>query len=116
MRIQSSLRAPHVALSTFSSSLIGVGMMVLALWGWQHSARLADGWIGYGDSVRPDVAKWAVRCGAIAVAAVSQGMFVVAVWGRLYQRQLIDTLVKVVLGLVFAIAVVSAIALGLAAR
>ena len=81
---------------------------------WHESADLGPvdavilpGGFAFGDYL---------RCGAIAIASVAQGVFVVAVWGRLYQRQLIDTLVKVALALIFAVSVISAIALGLAAR
>ncbi len=90
--------------------------MVLGLWLWQQASRLADGWVGYGDSARRDVAKWAFRSGAIAIAAVAQGVFVIAVWGRLYRRQLLDNLLKMLLALVFTVAVISAVALGFAAR
>ena len=45
---------------------VAVALVVLALWGWGSAA----GWVENAD--RPELALWAVRCGAIAALAAAQ--------------------------------------------
>ena len=95
---------------------IGVGtiaaivLMVSALWAWQAGPHLAF------DADRPDVALWAVRSAAVAAGALAQGLAVVLVLGNLYRRGRLDAAVGMTAAAVFAVALVSAVALGLAGR
>ena len=91
-------------------AVAAVALMVACLWGWQHAAELS------GETSRPYVAKWAVRSGAIALAAVAQVLLLTLVIGRFYARQLVDDVLKLLAGLVFAVSLVTAVALGMAAR
>ena len=94
-------------------SLVTVVMMVAALYGWRHAADLAGDW----GASRPYVAALGVRSGAVALAAAAQVVLLTLVVGRLFaRRQLVDEVLRLAAGLVAALAVVSAIALGLAGR
>ena len=87
-----------------------VGLMVLCLYGWQHASELA------GQAGRPYVAKWAVRSGAIAIGAAAQVILLTLVVGRLYRRQLLDDVLRLTAASVIAVALVTSVALGMAAR
>lgn len=100
------------AASVFLGGTVTILLMVLCLWAWQHAAALA----AEREATRPYVATWAVRSGAIALAAAAQAVLLVAVLGRLYRRQLLDDVLRLSAALVFAVALVSAVALGLASR
>ena len=94
-------------------SLVTVALMVAALYAWRHAAELAGDW----GASRPYVAALAVRSGAIAMAAGAQVVLLTLVVGRLFaRRQLVDEVLRLAAGLVAALALVSAIALGLAGR
>ena len=72
---------------------------------------------GDGGMSRPYVAKWAVRSAAVAAAAAAQGVLLVAVVGRVYARRgALDDVLRLSALLVFTVATVSAVALGLAGR
>ena len=99
------------ALSFWIGGLISIGLVVLGLWGWRHAADIvAD------HASRPYVAAWAVRSAAIAAVAGAQAILLTLVVGRLYPWRLADEIFRVLAGLVVSVALVSAIALGLAAR
>jgi hypothetical protein len=87
---------------------IGVGMMVGALWSWQGALRLS------AAATRPEIELWAVRSGAIALAALAQAILLTCVVGRVYRRGFPGEMLRLAAGLVGAVALVSAVALGLA--
>lgn len=89
---------------------LAISLMILALWAWQQSAHIAF------DADRPDVVLWAVRSAAVAAAALAQAVLLTLVIGNLYRTRLLDLVLRVLATAVFAIALVSAIALGLASR
>ena len=93
--------------------IVAVALMVVALWAWQHAAEVASD----GGAARPYVAAWAVRSAAVAAAAAAQGVLLVAVVGRVYQRHgPVDAALRLSAAIVFMVALVSAVALGLAGR
>ena len=103
--------------TTFGGAAVAVGLMVLGLWAWQHAAEVATD----GGAARPYVAKWAVRSAAVAAAAAAQAVVLVVVVGRVYGRRgappgAVDAVLRLTALLVFAVAAVSAVALGLAGR
>ena len=87
-----------------------VMLMLAALWGWQHAEQIVADWS------RPGVAAWSVRCLAIGAAAGAQIVCLSLVVGRLYERDLLSEVMQLVAGLLCTLALVSAIALGLAGR
>lgn len=95
---------------TFLAGAAAVALMVLCLWGWQHAGELAQA------AGQPRLGRWAVQCAAIAVGALAQVILLTMVIGRIYQRQLVDDLLQVSAAVVLAVALVSAVALALAAR
>ena len=99
--------------TVWTGAFVSVALTVLALWAWQHAAEVA----GDGGAARPYVAKWAVRSAAVAAAAAAQGVLLVAVVGRVYARRgALDDVLRLSALLVFTVATVSAVALGLAGR
>jgi hypothetical protein len=95
---------------TWTSGAASVALMVLCLWAWQHAGDFSV------ETSRPDVATLAVRSAALAIAAAAQILLLTLVIGKLYRRQLIDDVLKLAAALVFAVTLVGAVALGLAAR
>jgi hypothetical protein len=88
-------------------------LLVVGLWAWQHAAEVASD----SASARPYVAKWAVRSAAVAAGAAAQAVLLIAVVGRIYDRRgILDDVLRLSAVLVFAVALVSAVALGLAGR
>jgi hypothetical protein len=103
------------AISLYGGAMGAVALMVLGLWAWQHAAEVATDTLG--STAQPYVAKWAVRSAAIAAAAAAQAVLLTAVVGRVYGRQgALDAVLRLSALLVFAVALVSAVALGLAGR
>ena len=101
------------AVSLVGGAVASLALLVVALWAWQHAAEVASD----GGAARPYVAKWAVRSAAVAAAAAAQGVLLVAVVGRVYARHgPLDDVLRLSAGLVFAVATVSAVALGFAGR
>ena len=101
------------AVSLFGGAAVSIALLVLGLWAWQHSAEVASD----GGAARPYVAKWAVRSAAVAAAAAAQAILLIAVVGRAYNRHgVLDDVLRLSSILVFAVALVSAVALGLAGR
>ena len=93
-----------------TGSVVGVALMVVCLWVWQQAPHLA------ADADRPDVVLWATRSAAVAAGALAQTVLLVVVVGNLYRARLPDRLLQLVTAGLFAAALVSAIALGLAGR
>lgn len=88
-------------------------LTVLALWAWQNAAEVA----GDAAPARPYVATLAVRSAAIAAAAAAQAVLLVVVVGRIYGRTgVLEDVLRLSTVLVFVVALVSAVALGLAGR
>ena len=106
----------RVSLRSASSAAFGVtlavGLVLLALHWWRYAGQIVEGW----DVTRPHVAAWAVRSAAVAVAAGAQLVLLSLVTGRLYRRQLLDDVLALSAGLVATLAIVCAVALGLAGR
>ena len=90
-------------------SLIALGLMVTALWAWGRA-----GWIA-ADATRPDIATLAVRSGAVSVAAMAQLVLLTFVAAPIFrERKFSADLARVAVSLVACVAMVSAVALGLA--
>ena len=87
---------------------VGVAMMVAALWSWQGALRLS------AAATRPEIELWAVRSRAIALAALAQMILLTCVVGYLYRRGFLSEILRIAAGLVGGVALVSAVALGLA--
>lgn len=89
-----------------------VTFMVTALWAWQNAGRVVSDW----DPAKPSVALWAVRSGAVALAAGAQVLLMTFVVGALYGRDLFGDVLRFCAALICTIALVSAVALGMAGR
>ena len=101
------------AVSLIGGAAASVALLVVGLWAWQHAAEVASD----SSVARPYVAKWAVRSAAVAAAAAAQAVLLIAVVGRLYNRHgVLDAVLRLSAVLVFAVAVISAVALGVAGR
>ena len=85
-------------------------LMVSCLWAWQSAGEFAV------DASRPYVATLAARSAAIALGAAAQVLVLTLVVGRIYRRQLVDDVLKLSAAAVMLVALVGAVALGLAAR
>jgi hypothetical protein len=97
-------------ISMFAAAALSAVLMVVALWAWQQGPHLAF------TADRPDVVLWAVRTAAIAAGALAQGVVLLFVVGAVYRTRLLDLTLRVLTAAVFTVALVSAIALGLAGR
>lgn len=92
---------------------IAIVLMVTALWAW------GGAWEMTAYATRPEVAAWAVRSGAIAAAAAAQLLVLTALARRRAADELAPhraDLPRLTIGVVGSIALVSAVALGLAGR
>jgi hypothetical protein len=89
-------------------AVVGVILMVIALWAWQSGPGLGV------ESDKPDLVVWAVRAAAVAAAALGQTVLLVMVVGNVYRTRMADVALRVMTGAVFAVSAVSAIALGIA--
>ncbi|HEY2588523.1 MAG TPA: hypothetical protein VGI81_22470 [Tepidisphaeraceae bacterium] len=93
--------------------MVSVALVVAVLWAWQGAQDVVlDHWVAN----RPDLAEWAVRIAAIAAIALAQMMLAAFVAGRVYRRGILDSVLTVTAGIVFALASIGAVACGLAAR
>ena len=91
--------------------MIALALMVMALWAWGRA-----GWIA-ADATRPDVATWAVRSGAVSVGAVAQLLLLTFVAAPIFRRRnFFGDAARLAVSLVACVALVSAVALGLAGR
>jgi hypothetical protein len=92
-------------------ALVALALMVTALWTWGRA-----GWLA-ADATRPDVARWAVRSGAVSVAAVAQLLLLTFVATPIFRRRnFFGDAARLAVSVVACIALVSAVALGLAGR
>jgi hypothetical protein len=91
--------------------MIALTLMVMALWAWGRA-----GWIA-ADATRPEVARWAVRSGAVSAAAVAQLVLLSFVAAPIFrERNFSADLARLAACAVAGVALVSAVALGLAGR
>jgi hypothetical protein len=96
-----------------SAGVLALALMVLALWAWGQAGPLT------AYATRPEVARWAVRSAAVSIGAVSQLLVLTLVIGQVHRQQrrsVATSVMRIAAGLVSSIAMVSAIALGLAGR
>ncbi len=99
------------ALSSIGAgAVVGVVLTVIALWAWQSGPGLGV------ESDNPKMVLLAVRSAAVASAALGQTVLLVMVVGNLYRTRMIDVALRVMTAAVFAVSVVSAIALGIAGK
>ena len=97
-------------LTTILGGFAALSMVVAAMWAWNDARRLAEG------SARPDVTLWALRSAGVTLAAAGQAMLLTFVVSRIYRRDLFSDVLRVFAGLIAAVALICAIALGLAGR
>lgn len=90
----------------------GVALVIGGLWTWQASADLVADW----PVARPDVMIWAIRCGAVAAIALGQLLALRFAVSAIYRRRMLDDLLRLSSAVACVIALVSAVALGLAGR
>src|SRR3954463_3569582 len=91
--------------------IASIVLMIAALWAWSRAGALS------AEATRPEVERWAVRSAAVAVAAVAQLVLLTFVAGRLFEpRRFGADVLRLTAGLVPAVAIVSAVSLGLAGR
>jgi hypothetical protein len=91
-------------------SFAALSMVVAGLWAWNDARNLAE------STTRPDVTLWALRATGVALAAAAQAMILTFIVGRIYRRDLFSDVLRVFAGAIAAIALISAIALGLVGR
>jgi len=92
----------------FIGSIWAVGMIMAAIGAWQSAEDIASG------ASRPDLAIWAVRCGAIGVAAAAQVVVLTVV--RKSGRDLFGDVLRASAAVVFTLGLVGAVALAVAGR
>src|SRR5690349_19292573 len=90
----------------------GLALLVLALWSWSRSADVAR----FMGSHNVTVASLSIRCAAIALAALGEGLLAWLVVGTCYARDLFAKAVALSAAVVFLLSAASAVALGLAGR
>ena len=106
-----TIKQAAAAVLTPFGAAVALGLMVAALWTWHRA-----GWIA-ADATRPDVARWAVRSFAVAAGAFAQLLLLTFVAGRIFRhRSFTADIARLAAGLVAGVAIVSAVALGLAGR
>jgi hypothetical protein len=88
----------------------GLSMVIAAMWSWHDAAQLAEG------TTRPDVTAWAVKSAAVALGAMAQAMFLTFIVSMIYRKDLFADVLRILAALVAGIALISAVALGLAGR
>ncbi len=94
----------------FIGGIIGLGLMVAALWLWGESIALT------AYTARPEVTLWAARSAAVAVAAMAQVALLTFVVRTAHTPRLKSDVLRIALTLVGGASLVSAAALGLAGR
>ena len=88
--------------------VLAVILMIVSLWAWQIAPGLAL------TPERSDtIVLWAVRTASIAAAALAQMVLLFFVVGNIYRTRAVDVLLRLMTGTVFAVSLISAIALGL---
>jgi hypothetical protein len=89
--------------------IVAAVLMIVSLWAWQRAPEIAL------TQDRTDaVILWAVRTASIAAGALAQTVLLVFVVGNFYRTRASDVLLRLLTGTVFAVSLISAIALGLA--
>jgi hypothetical protein len=116
-RVKFRLKKPQHGGCMFAKLSISVGvivsvvLMIVSLWAWQIAPGLAV------TQDRPDVILlWAVRTASIAAAALAQTVLLLFVIGNIYRTRAVDVMLRLLTGTVFAVSLISAIALGLVGR
>ena len=87
-----------------------IAMMVGALWCWQNASVVVADWS------RPDIAAYAVRCAAVAIAAAAQLLLLASVVGRAFVPGWADRAAGLLAAGVCAVGTISAVALTLVGR
>jgi hypothetical protein len=89
---------------------VAVGMMIASLWSWQHALDIS------ADAGNPQRAFWAMRSGAVGAAALAQLLLLTFVVGGVYPRRSrwLGEAMRLTAAVVFAVALVSAVAFGFA--
>ena len=95
---------------TILGSLAALVIVVAAMWGWSSAWRIAQA------TSRPDVTLWAVRSAALALAMGAQVIFVTCLVCVVYRRDLFAEFLRFSAAAIAAVALISAVALGLAGR
>jgi hypothetical protein len=107
---------------TTLTAIIALALVVSALRVWSQASSLADGF------TRPEVEAWGIRSAAIALAAAAQALVLMVVLKRrvrddgntllppIQRRDRLSRFLGISAGAVSGIALVSAVALGLAGR
>jgi hypothetical protein len=95
-------------LVTVSASLMAVALVIVALVAWNQALAWSV------RATRPEVASWAIRSGAVAAGAMAQLLLLTFV--TVHGRAISNALLRLGVGVVASVALVSAVALGLAGR
>ena len=93
-------------------ALVAMTMMILALWLWQYAPAAA---MQYRVAQR-SVFAMGGRCAAVALIAAAQWLIVSSVVGSVYRPGRLDRAFCGVAGVICGVAMISAVALGLAGR
>jgi hypothetical protein len=97
-------------LKLLAGGAVSVALVAGAMWAWQRAPFLWD------DATRPEVAAWAIRSAAGGAIAAAQVLLLGSVVGGLFHKRMLDQILRVTACIVLAVCLVSAAALGLAAR
>jgi hypothetical protein len=95
-----------------AAAIAAVGMVVAALWAWQGAVDIVADW----EVSRPGAILWAIRCGAIAAAALAQVVIFGGVAGQIFPRRRGDQAVVISAAGVFVLAVIAGVVLALLGR
>jgi len=95
-----------------AGTLAATALLVRAMYVWADAYRIAL----EGGASRPDVAAWAVRCGAVSVAAAAEGIALGVAGQWVCRRDRTSGILISLALLLLVVAGVSAVALGLAGR
>jgi hypothetical protein len=97
-------------ISIGAAAATAIALMMAALWAWQMGPHFAF------DADQPGATLWAMRSAAVAAGALAQIVVLFLVLGNLYRRRRLDLALGAAAAIVFTIALISAVALGLAGR
>lgn len=96
-------------LSGLTGTLVAIGLVTAAIWGWGSAGRLAHG------ADRPELALWAWRSGAIAALAAAQVLGMTFLVDVFYTRDRGGEWIRLVAGALCVVALIGAAALGMIA-
>ena len=99
------------AVSIWIGGVLGVAMMVAALWAWRFAPELA-----FEHSGRPYVARLGIRSLAVALGAGAQVVLMVFVVANMYPPRALDRVLSVGIGVMSFAALGTAIVLALSSR